>query len=109
VLAMQSAHYAAHVHNPVAFGGALVGLLTSVTVVTVLTVVYPKWPRGRWFSGRWRCNTGGVVLRLDAPGHGRVGWLTILLAVLITVAYEAVATAWLVVARPWNWMKGAPG
>jgi hypothetical protein len=108
VVAMHTASYAANVHNGLSFGGAVVGLVVPLALVTTLALLYGSWPRGRWFAA-----TGGVTLLVVffavlPPTTARTGWLSVLLFVLVTLVYEAAVVSFVLVVQPWAYLAGAP-
>ncbi|MFI7513159.1 hypothetical protein ACIBVK_06650 [Micromonospora echinofusca] len=108
MLILHSATYAVNVHNPVAFGGALVGLAASVLAVTIVIASFRTWPRGRWRGMAVVVLLVALFFALLPPITAGHGWLTLLLFVITTFGYEAMVATWLVIARPWTWMQGAP-
>lgn len=108
MLILHSATYATNVHNPAAFGGALVGLAVSVLAGAVTVASFTTWPAGRWRALAAGTGLLALVFALLPPITAGYGWLTLLMFALTTLGYEAVVVAWLVIARPWSWMQGAP-
>jgi DNA-binding SARP family transcriptional activator len=50
LVAMYSGAYAVHAYGPTTFAAVLAGLLACVAVLTVLAVLYERWPRARWYA-----------------------------------------------------------
>jgi hypothetical protein len=107
-LILQGSDYAAHIHSPLAFLGALAGLGIPLAAVTLLALTYPGRRRGRWLIAAASTVLVTLFLALLPPVTAGHGWLAVLLTVLVTLTYDVVAIAYLLVLRPWAWISGMP-
>jgi hypothetical protein len=107
-LILHGAHYAVHIHNPLALLGALVSLLLPALAMASLALANRARRRMQWWSAVGVVALVALFFALLPPMAAGDGWLAVLLAVLTTLTYYTTAAAYLTIFRPWTWMQGAP-
>jgi hypothetical protein len=107
VLIMHTANYAANIHSPLAFGGALVDVLLPMAFAAALIWLWPLVARLRWIALAVVALLVTLPLAVLAPITAGNGWLGVLLFALVTLAWQAAATAWLIINRPWEPLQHA--
>jgi hypothetical protein len=103
---MHTDTYTVNVNHPASFGGALVGLALSILTAAVTVASFRTWPVSRWRALAAVALALSLTFALLPPITAGYGWLTLLLFAITTLGYEALAVSWLMIARPWTWIRG---
>jgi hypothetical protein len=102
VLIMHTANYAANIHSPLAFGGALVDVLLPMAFAAALVWLWPLLAHSRWIILAVVAALVTLFLAGLAPVTAGNGWLSVLLFVLVTLVWQTAGTVWLIINRPWE-------
>ena len=108
-LILQGSDYAAHIHGPLAFLGALAGLGIPLAAITLLALTRTGRRRARWLIAAASAVLVTLFLAILPPVTAGHGWLGVLLTVLVTLTYDGVAVAYLLALRPWAWIPRDDG